>query len=318
MKRPRSFDEAELELELELKSEKRPRRQPTRWTSAWLDLDRPGLEPTRTYPIDEKFLRETLDSKECQGNPQCKFISHNIRHVSFGQFVDALDRTVDKLIASKALDEPFALAPVEDSPCKSGLWVMELILDKTRIGTDPRFHPALVAQPGEDFEDFQDRVLGAGITTMVIVDDASYSGSQAAFKAQKISPFINLKSVEFVLPFVTERALDVIPSNSPIGRDKTRIWFDQVMPTSREGGIANSQRAAWYFDHKMGDYVSVFPRLRHWISGCDSRKMCPTPPYKYSKSCPRHRQMAEMGWERDSAIDKEWGRQEQLKYLDSL
>lgn len=302
MKRPRS-----LEFEFDRRESKR-QGKPT-----WLDLDRPDLEPTQTYPIDKEFLQETLDSKDCQRDEICSYISHNIRHVSFHQFVNALNQTIDRLAASGALDEPFALAPIVGTMCKSGLWVMELILDRTLIGHDPKFYPALVFEPGEDSEVFQRRALERGITTLVLVDDAAYTGLQAGLYARFISP--RMQRVEFVIPFSTQQAKDVILERIPV--EKSRIWSLEVIPVSPLGVDGNQQRTAWYFDHKLPDSVSTFPELRHWISGCQSRKDCMLPPYKTTRSCPSHLDNR-ANFKRQGLASKESDRQEQLKFLKSL
>lgn len=296
MKRPRSFQFDTIEPESKRAKFAKQTRRPAKWTSPWLELDRPDLEPSHTYPIDEKFQRRALESKACQDDQECAFISKNIRHVSFDQFMAALDRSIDKLIDSGALDKPFALTSPDIVSCSSGMWVMELILDRTRIGTDPRYHPAAVKHPSETHEEFMTHVTNQGIHTLVLVDDAAYSGMQMV-EIDKFFLSKSINNIEIVLPFVTEQALDVIHNAYKLKGG--RVWFDEIIPTGPTSRNRKG-RTALYFDHKMADDISTYPKVRNWISGCQSNKECPVPPYKHTKSCVgRHRRSMFEGPRRD-------------------
>ncbi len=220
-----------------------------------------------------------------------ELILDNLNHVTFAEFKEALDRSVD--IFNKTIGDTPYVVLWNGAPGASRRWVYDLISD--RIAAKPAggiyFVPAdVTANNYAKMNSF----IEQGVNTFVIFDDAMYSGHETSGTLQSIArmfPGENI-NVIIVIPYCTAISLEVlkalktnIPEASnmtitPISMQRIKT-LREVMPENdssylryhgnrlndadREDLLIGPEADIWtltYFDHKIADVMSFMQPLR--------------------------------------------------------
>lgn len=217
------------------------------------------------------------------------------KRVSFEEFRLALGEAVAEFNQeNKDSTEPYAVL-FDYKPHSSRRWVYGLIKDK--IANPPQlarhFGPA-----GEIMNGYKllEQNYQAGLKKFVIFDDAVYSGEQILNRTIKpIAEYFkqtnhDLPAFELVVPFVTNRALELFKKAGDHYGIKINVIYKTIMPTMRE--IINDKEMAvikeqegmldaeteevsylgatvTYFDHRVADDHSFSKEIRHAAGDLD-------------------------------------------------
>ncbi len=219
----------------------------------------PASNPLRpeSHPIQRDALREWV-GLHCNKKERriAEKIANATRHISQGEFEEALARSVDSFnrqITALPKEQQKYVILVHDQ--KSSAWVTELALPKLAV------RPEKIVQYS-CFSLFQKE--HPEINRFAYFDDAVYSGEQVR---AYLKSFRKGADVHLIIPYMTDEKLIYSPGKQIhlASHEKIALLSDILGSDSRQLQLYNphqlSRLTVTYFDHKVGDSISFFEPL---------------------------------------------------------
>jgi len=262
------------------------------------DLEVPTPKQGRRIDKDRAKYLWTKDEQ----SPEIAAIKKNLvdatERVSFEEFQSALEKAAEKFNEkNKDNTKPYAVL-FDYKPHSSRRWVYELL--KNKIEKPPQIARHF-GPNGEKMNEYKllEKNFQDGLKRFVIFDDAVYSGEQILNRTIKpIADYYkqmghDAPAFDLVVPFVTNRALELFKKVGDNYNIKINIVYEKIMPTMRElisdkemaviqerGGMLDEEAdemsylgaTVTYFDHRVADDHSFSKEIRQAAGGLTAPK----------------------------------------------